>query len=110
MCVDAVLSCSLLCEQVQVDALSLTVLEGGKDLGRLPARGTAHTFLPVFHTHTDIYSASGKYSQRFTFSTFCYVTALFQNGLNSFFSSKSLHTIPHNDNVKKVFLRFLQIY
>ncbi len=38
-------------------------------------------FSSVIQTE-NIYSASGKYSQRFTFSTFCYVTALFQNGLN----------------------------
>lgn len=33
-------------------------------------------------------SASGKYSQRFTFATFSYVTALFQNGLGILFASK----------------------
>ncbi len=41
-----------------------------------------------------IYSASGKYSQRFTFSTFCYVIALFQNGWNSLFSSKFYKQYP----------------
>lgn len=30
----------------------------------------------------DTYSASGKYSQRFSCSTFLHITALFQNGLN----------------------------
>ena len=34
-------------------------------------------------------------------STFCYVTALFQNGLNSFFPSKFYTQYPHNDNMKK---------
>ncbi len=34
------------------------------------------------------YSASKKYSQRFTFSTFDHVTALFQNRLNSLFFTK----------------------
>lgn len=29
--------------------------------------------------HVNLYSASGKYSQRFIFSPICYVTALFQN-------------------------------
>ena len=56
------------------------------------------------------YSASGKYSQRFTFSTFCYVTALFQKLIKFIFFLKILHTIPHNDNMKNVFLRFLQMY
>jgi hypothetical protein len=35
--------------------------------------------------HVSTYSAFGKYSDPLTFSIFCYVTALFLNGLNSFF-------------------------
>lgn len=35
-----------------------------------------------------IWSASGKHSQRFTFSTFCYLTASFQNGLILVFPSR----------------------
>ena len=77
------------------------------------ARITFSWLPPLLHrsaTHT--YSAYGKYSQRFTFSTLCYITALFQNWFNSFFL-RILHTIPHNDKVKKVcfifFYRFAKI-
>ena len=40
----------------------------------------------VHHYMTEIlnYSGYGKYSDPFTFSTFCYITALFQNGFNLF--------------------------
>uniref|UniRef100_A0A8C4X880 Titin n=1 Tax=Erpetoichthys calabaricus TaxID=27687 RepID=A0A8C4X880_ERPCA len=62
-------------------------------------------YIPMFlwtrttkHLSLQIYSASRKYSQCITFSTFCYVTALFQNGLHSFFFLRILHTTPHNDN------------
>ena len=40
-----------------------------------------------------------KYSDPFTFSTFCYVTALF------IFLEHNLHTIPHNDNVFRHFCK-----
>lgn len=40
------------------------------------------------------YSASGKRSQPFTFSTFCYVPALFQNGFILFSPQNSLHITP----------------
>ncbi len=48
-----------------------------------------------------LYSASGKYSKCFTFSTFCYVTALFQNGLNLLFSSKFYKQYPNMTTLKK---------
>ena len=61
----------------------------------------------MFQIKMIIYSASGKYSQRFTFSTFCYVYSLIPKLLLFF---KILHTIPHNDTVKNIFFFFLQIY
>ena len=55
----------------------------------------------------DIYSAYSKYSQRFTFSSFRYVTARNKAGLNQFFCLKSLHIIPHNDKfVCKFILKY----
>lgn len=35
-----------------------------------------------------MYSAAGRYSQHFTFPTFCYVTAIFQNGNKNVFFFK----------------------
>ena len=57
------------------------------------------------------YSAYVKYSQRFTFSTFCYVTALFQNGFNSFFSSKFYTYYPIITTYKtfEIFANLLKI-
>jgi len=48
-----------------------------------------------------LYSASGKYLQCFTFSTFCYVTALFQNWLYSLFSSNFYKQYPIMTMCKK---------
>ncbi len=48
-----------------------------------------------------LYSASGKYLQRFTFSTFCYVTALFQNWLYSLLSSNFYKQYPIMTMCKK---------
>lgn len=52
-------------------------------------------------THLLIYC--GKYSQRFPFSKFSYVTELIQNGLNSLSPLKILQTTPHYDNIKQAF-------
>lgn len=81
----------------------LSLLQGlpGKDgpAGRQGPPGTMVTHFETFtpficsdcwsrvreiykHVHRCIYSASGKYRQRFTFSTFWYVTALFHFVLN----------------------------
>ena len=43
-------------------------------------------------TRTCKYNAFWKYSDPFTFSTFCYVTALFYNWLNCIFFPSSIHT------------------
>ncbi len=40
------------------------------------------------------YSASGKYSSRFMFSKFCYVTVLLKNLLNYFFPQNSPNNTP----------------
>lgn len=61
-----------------------------------------------YRLHTITYNASGKYSSHFTFSTCCYVTALFQNVLHETFFLKILHTMHHNDTWKSCILRFLQ--
>lgn len=45
----------------------------------------------------------------FTFSTLCYVPALFQNGLNSFFPSKLYTQYPIMTKWKKFCLKYLQI-
>ncbi len=72
------------------DAEYLTVCESMM-LPHVPQTGLAYTcFL------TTIYSAFRKYSQRFTFST-----ALFQNGLNSLFSSKFYKQYPIMTKRKK---------
>jgi hypothetical protein len=46
-----------------------------------------------------MYSAFRKYSDPLTFSTFCSVKALFQNGFKKYILT-NLHTIPHNDKAK----------
>jgi len=58
----------------------------------------------------DKYSASVKYSQRFTFPTF-YVTALLQKGLNSLFSSNFYKQYPIMTSWKKfeIFANVLKI-
>ncbi len=61
------------------------------------------------HIWRTLYSAARKFSQCFTFSTFCYVTALFQMDQIIIFL-RILQTIPHNDNVKEVCLKSLQMY
>ncbi len=55
---------------------------------------TASNFCFVCSRRVSAYSASGKYSQHFTFCTFCYVTALCQNEFNVLFSSKFYKQYP----------------
>ena len=52
--------------------------------------------LSIFKLHTYTVHPESIHSP-FTFSTFCYVTALIQNWIKLFFFLKILHTIPHND-------------
>lgn len=58
-------------------------------------------------------SDSGKYSQCFTFSTFCHNRALFQNGFNNFFSPSKFYALncAHRDlqssrNISAPYTRF----
>ena len=55
----------------------------------------------VTASQAHIYSAPGKYSQRFTFSTFCY--SLMLKSFKYIFSLINLHSIPHNDKAKTGF-------
>lgn len=59
-------------------------------------------------------SDSGKYSQCFTFSTFCHNRALFQNGFNNFFSPSKFYALncAHRDlqssrNISAPYTRFM---
>lgn len=56
------------------------------------------------------YSASGKYSQRFTCSTLCHLPGLFQNGLNSFPTQNSTHKPPWWPSETKCLKNKKQIY
>jgi hypothetical protein len=61
--------------------------------------------------NSPIYSAFGKYSDPLTYSTLCYFTAVFENGLNCLFlHTINPYTIPHNDKAKNRFLKCWKIY
>jgi hypothetical protein len=89
-----------LLDKIQVTAKIMETLEGMRD--------TKHIESMFFHTDAVPklikqlkYSAFGKSSDPFPFSTLCYISLILK--LIEFNSYLNLHTIPHNDEAKTFF-------